>query len=173
MARLMKMTSVYDKRDELGHHLIQASFELGIPVLKDGKRVSAVVLGFPAKATIKEANSESFVVKTLDRKTLWEMQTPQVIKPDLLKKGFELVNSSLPQNLGADISSVCMEAGMYAIRARRKTVTEKTFWMPSTKSSKAIRNSVQHLSIWFTIDQCVGPQNHGQFSRFTGPNVLF
>lgn len=25
-----------------------------------------------------QANSESFVVKTLDRKTLWEMQTPQV-----------------------------------------------------------------------------------------------
>ncbi|XP_065627470.1 2-C-methyl-D-erythritol 4-phosphate cytidylyltransferase, chloroplastic-like [Quercus suber] len=39
-----------------------------------------------------QANSESFVVRTLDRKTLWEMQTPQVIKPELLKKGFELVN---------------------------------------------------------------------------------
>ena len=26
-----------------------------------------------------QANSDSFVVKTLDRKTLWEMQTPQVI----------------------------------------------------------------------------------------------
>nr|ABV02019.1 2-C-methyl-D-erythritol 4-phosphate cytidyltransferase [Nicotiana langsdorffii x Nicotiana sanderae] len=61
-------------------------------VLKDGWVVGAAVLGVPAKATIKEANSESFVVKTLDRKTLWEMQTPQVIKPELLKKGFELVN---------------------------------------------------------------------------------
>lgn len=61
-------------------------------VLKDGKRIGAAVLGVAAKATIKEANNESFVVKTLDRKTLWEMQTPQVIKPDLLKKGFELVN---------------------------------------------------------------------------------
>ncbi|GFP80440.1 2-c-methyl-d-erythritol 4-phosphate cytidylyltransferase chloroplastic [Phtheirospermum japonicum] len=61
-------------------------------VLKDGRRIGAAVLGVPAKATIKEANSESFVVKTLDRKTLWEMQTPQVIEPGLLKKGFELVN---------------------------------------------------------------------------------
>ncbi|KAM7478643.1 hypothetical protein LguiA_026856 [Lonicera macranthoides] len=61
-------------------------------VMKDGLSVGAAVLGVPAKATIKEANSESFVVKTLDRKTLWEMQTPQVIKPELLKKGFELVN---------------------------------------------------------------------------------
>ncbi|XP_073143789.1 2-C-methyl-D-erythritol 4-phosphate cytidylyltransferase, chloroplastic-like isoform X2 [Henckelia pumila] len=61
-------------------------------VLKDGWLVGAAVLGVPAKATIKEANSDGFVVKTLDRKTLWEMQTPQVVKPELLKKGFELVN---------------------------------------------------------------------------------
>nr|QIM59637.1 2-C-methyl-D-erythritol 4-phosphate cytidylyltransferase [Astragalus mongholicus] len=61
-------------------------------VLKDGLLNGAAVLGVPAKATIKEANSESFVVRTLDRKTLWEMQTPQVIKPELLRKGFELVN---------------------------------------------------------------------------------
>ncbi|ERM99786.1 2-C-methyl-D-erythritol 4-phosphate cytidylyltransferase, chloroplastic [Amborella trichopoda] len=62
-------------------------------VLKDGLLNGAAVLGVPVKATIKEANSELFVVKTLDRKTLWEMQTPQVIKPELLRKGFELVHS--------------------------------------------------------------------------------
>ncbi|KAH7835703.1 hypothetical protein Vadar_029014 [Vaccinium darrowii] len=61
-------------------------------VLKDGWLNGAAVLGVPSKATIKEANSESFVVRTLDRKTLWEMQTPQVIKPELLKEGFDLVN---------------------------------------------------------------------------------
>lgn len=60
-------------------------------VLKDGWLHGAAVLGVPVKATIKEANNESFVVKTLDRKTLWEMQTPQVIKPALLKEGFDLV----------------------------------------------------------------------------------
>ncbi|KAG6778389.1 hypothetical protein POTOM_018249 [Populus tomentosa] len=61
-------------------------------VLKDGWINGAAVLGVPVKATIKEADGESFVVRTLDRKTLWEMQTPQVMKPELLKKGFELVN---------------------------------------------------------------------------------
>ncbi|KAL4573544.1 hypothetical protein LXL04_020354 [Taraxacum kok-saghyz] len=45
-------------------------------VLNDGLRVGASVLGVPAKATIKEANSESFVVKTLDRKnTLGNVNT--------------------------------------------------------------------------------------------------
>ncbi|XP_048228179.1 2-C-methyl-D-erythritol 4-phosphate cytidylyltransferase, chloroplastic [Ricinus communis] len=61
-------------------------------VLKDAWVNGAAVLGVPVKATIKEANSDSFVVRTLDRRTLWEMHTPQVIKPELLKKGFELVN---------------------------------------------------------------------------------
>lgn len=32
-----------------------------------------------------------------------------------------------PNATGADIRSVCTEAGMFAIRARRKTVTEKDF----------------------------------------------
>ncbi|KAK3414341.1 hypothetical protein EUGRSUZ_I02806 [Eucalyptus grandis] len=70
----------------------QDSVYSGLQVLKDGWENGAAVLGVPVKATIKEANSESFVVRTLDRKTLWEMQTPQVIKPSLLKRGFELVN---------------------------------------------------------------------------------
>ncbi|KAJ4952239.1 hypothetical protein NE237_029071 [Protea cynaroides] len=61
-------------------------------VLQDGLLHGAAVLGVPVKATIKEANSKSFVVRTLNRKTLWEMQTPQVIKPELLREGFELVN---------------------------------------------------------------------------------
>ncbi|XP_078432703.1 nucleotide-diphospho-sugar transferases superfamily protein [Wolffia australiana] len=60
-------------------------------VLVDGLVNGAAVLGVPVKATIKEAGSDSFVVKTLDRKRLWEMQTPQVIKPNLLREGFELV----------------------------------------------------------------------------------
>ncbi|KMZ60394.1 2-C-methyl-D-erythritol 4-phosphate cytidylyltransferase [Zostera marina] len=61
-------------------------------VFKDAKANGAAVLGVPTKATIKEADCRSFVVKTLDRKTLWEMQTPQVIEPNLLRNGFELVN---------------------------------------------------------------------------------
>ncbi|GFY97267.1 regulatory particle triple-A 1A [Actinidia rufa] len=40
---------------------------------------------------------------------------------------FELLARLCPNSTGADIRSVCTEAGMYAIRARRKTVTEKDF----------------------------------------------
>ena len=38
-----------------------------------------------------------------------------------------ILNRLLCLKSGADIRSVCTEAGMYAIRARRKTVTEKDF----------------------------------------------
>ena len=38
---------------------------------------------------------------------------------------FELPARLCPNTTGADLRSVCIEAGMYAIRARRKTVTEK------------------------------------------------
>jgi 26S proteasome regulatory subunit T1 len=38
---------------------------------------------------------------------------------------FELLGRLTPNSTGADLRSVCTEAGMYAIRARRKAVTEK------------------------------------------------
>lgn len=38
---------------------------------------------------------------------------------------FELVARLAPNATGADIRSVCTEAGMFAIRARRKSITEK------------------------------------------------
>jgi len=40
---------------------------------------------------------------------------------------FELLARLCPNSTGADIRSVCTEAGMYAIRARRKSVMEKDF----------------------------------------------
>ena len=38
---------------------------------------------------------------------------------------YELIARLCPNSTGADIKSVCTEAGMFAIRARRKSVTEK------------------------------------------------
>jgi len=38
---------------------------------------------------------------------------------------FELVARLCPNSTGADIRSVCTEAGMFAIRSRRKSTSEK------------------------------------------------
>lgn len=40
---------------------------------------------------------------------------------------FELIARLCPNTTGADLRSVCTEAGMFAIRARRKSVSEKDF----------------------------------------------
>jgi len=50
---------------------------------------------------------------------------------------FELLARLCPNCTGADIRSVCTEAGMFAIRARRKTVTEKDFLDAINKVIKA------------------------------------
>lgn len=59
--------------------------------LLDGLNVGASVLGVRVKPTIKEVDDDCTVVQTLRRSRLWEVQTPQVVKPQLLKDGFELV----------------------------------------------------------------------------------
>merc|ERR1712176_330399 len=40
---------------------------------------------------------------------------------------FELIARLCPNTTGAELHSVCTEAGMFAIRARRKSVSEKDF----------------------------------------------
>lgn len=57
--------------------------------LADGAAVGAAVLGVPVKPTIKEVNDDGTVARTLERARLWEVQTPQVIRPALLRAGFE------------------------------------------------------------------------------------
>lgn len=60
-------------------------------VLEDARKHGAAVLGVPSKATIKESEDGQFVLRTIPRNRLWEIQTPQVVEPELLNQGFEKV----------------------------------------------------------------------------------
>ena len=60
-------------------------------VFRDAAIHGAAVLGVLTRATIKQAKPDRFVEKTLDRSLLWEMHTPQVIQPAILRRGFALV----------------------------------------------------------------------------------
>ncbi len=53
------------------------------------KKYGAAVVGFPAKDTIKVIE-DGFVKQTIDRKLLWQVQTPQAMKYFLAKKAFEI-----------------------------------------------------------------------------------
>jgi 2-C-methyl-D-erythritol 4-phosphate cytidylyltransferase len=61
-----------------------------LSVLAAAREHKAAALGAPVKQTIKQTDENDFVAKTLDRTFVWEIHTPQVIAPDLLRKGFEI-----------------------------------------------------------------------------------
>lgn len=61
-------------------------------VVTDAKQYGAALLAVQTKATIKqavEASEEALVAATPNRKFLWEAHTPQVIKVEMLRRGFE------------------------------------------------------------------------------------
>mmetsp|Transcript_60313 Transcript_60313/g.166952 ORF Transcript_60313/g.166952 Transcript_60313/m.166952 type:complete len:365 (+) Transcript_60313:63-1157(+) len=62
-------------------------------VIADAQKYGAALLSVPTKATIKQAfegkGGETLVDMTPNRKLLWEAHTPQVIRADLLRQGFE------------------------------------------------------------------------------------
>ncbi len=72
-------------------------------LIREVKRSRAVICGVPVKATIKSVKvskyqgvKEEFIVeKTIDRKKLWEIQTPQVFAKDLLLAAYKRYGESL------------------------------------------------------------------------------
>lgn len=66
--------------------------------LNEAVRSGAAISGVPVKATIKKSigvKGKGLRVKgTVDRKNLWEIQTPQVFKRDLIMKAYNKFGSS-------------------------------------------------------------------------------
>ena len=48
----------------------------------------AIIPALPVKDTIKVISKEGFVLKTLDRDSLWQVQTPQTFKYELIMKAY-------------------------------------------------------------------------------------
>jgi 2-C-methyl-D-erythritol 4-phosphate cytidylyltransferase len=48
----------------------------------------AIIPAIPARDTIKVISKEGFVMKTLERDSLWHIQTPQTFKCDLITKAY-------------------------------------------------------------------------------------
>ncbi|MEW6008978.1 MAG: 2-C-methyl-D-erythritol 4-phosphate cytidylyltransferase [Candidatus Omnitrophota bacterium] len=60
-------------------------------LIKDAFKFKAAIPAVPVKATIKSAkykNNILYVGKTLPRQNLWEVQTPQAFRSDLLKEAY-------------------------------------------------------------------------------------
>jgi len=67
------------------------------------------VAGVPAKDTIKVCNSENIAVDTPDRSTLWQIQTPQTFRKDLIVKAY--AQAKAEGFIGTDDASLAEYSG--------------------------------------------------------------
>lgn len=56
--------------------------------IRSAMRFRAVVFAMPVKETIKVAHPDGTVLRTLERESLWQVQTPQSFQVDLIKKAY-------------------------------------------------------------------------------------
>ena len=64
--------------EDILDHSIETAVEMG-----------GCVAGVPAKDTIKVCNSENIAVATPDRSTLWQIQTPQTFRKELILQAYQ------------------------------------------------------------------------------------
>lgn len=57
-------------------------------VISAGEETGAAVLAVPVKDTVKIVNEDLLVTKTLERKKIWAVQTPQVFRYEIIMDGF-------------------------------------------------------------------------------------
>lgn len=72
--------------------MIEASIVRQVASAAD--RFEAAVLGVKARSTFKMSDGNQNVLKTIERDSLWEIQTPQIIRLSLLKQGFSFANEN-------------------------------------------------------------------------------
>jgi 2-C-methyl-D-erythritol 4-phosphate cytidylyltransferase len=91
-----------------------------LKAIKEAKRCGAAIVGVPVKSTIKvvagrrsQVAGNFMVKKTLDRNELWEIQTPQVFKKELILEAYKKFGDAevtddamLVEKLGAKVSVV-------------------------------------------------------------------
>jgi 2-C-methyl-D-erythritol 4-phosphate cytidylyltransferase len=78
-------------------------------VIKAARSNGGAILGLPAHDTLKRVNSQGKVIHTLDRKDIWQIQTPQGFQADLLRRAF--VEAYSRNFYGTDEASLLEEMG--------------------------------------------------------------
>jgi len=71
---------------------------------KSALEFGGAILAVPAKDTIKKVDSSGIIVETPDRANLWQAQTPQIFKKDLLLKAYKKAKDD--NYLGTDDASL-------------------------------------------------------------------
>jgi 2-C-methyl-D-erythritol 4-phosphate cytidylyltransferase len=84
--------------------------ELIQQVLSETRRWKAVVVALPANETVKEISTENEVVRTVDRRRLWMIQTPQSFEYPLILRAHE--EARREGFLGTDDASLVERLGI-------------------------------------------------------------
>ena len=78
--------------------------------IHSAQRFGAVVLAMPVKETIKIANADGTVLKTLDRESLWQIQTPQTFQAHVIIEAYQKATEN--GFVGTDDASLVERLGM-------------------------------------------------------------
>ncbi|MEW6388571.1 MAG: 2-C-methyl-D-erythritol 4-phosphate cytidylyltransferase [Thermodesulfobacteriota bacterium] len=76
-------------------------------VIQGARRHGGAILGHPAQDTLKRVNSQGEVLETLDRRQVWQIQTPQAFHKALLWRAF--VEAQARNFYGTDEASLVEE----------------------------------------------------------------
>ena len=89
---------------------------------KKAEEYGAAVLGMRVKDTIKKVNAVGQVTETPDRNYLWQIQTPQVFKTELLKKAYRCADDQ--KYFGTDDASLVEWLGepVYVVEGSRDNI---------------------------------------------------
>ena len=77
--------------------------------LETAARHGAAIMGVPVKDTLKAVRADTSIRNTVARESLWQAQTPQVVRTDLLKKAFAKADQD--NFIGTDEASLLEHGG--------------------------------------------------------------
>lgn len=115
-----------ERQDSVRNGLQQVSADTEIVLIHDGVRpfvteeillasiqtaveMGGCVAGVPAKDTIKVCDGENIAIATPDRSTLWQIQTPQTFRKELIVKAYE--TAAKDGFIGTDDASLAEHSG--------------------------------------------------------------
>jgi 2-C-methyl-D-erythritol 4-phosphate cytidylyltransferase len=78
--------------------------------IQGARQFKAVVLAMPVKETIKMVGPDRTVLKTLDRESLWQIQTPQTFQLDIIRQA--LYKATEDGFIGTDDASLVERIGV-------------------------------------------------------------
>jgi 2-C-methyl-D-erythritol 4-phosphate cytidylyltransferase len=129
--RLQKITHIIpggkERQDSVRNGMDALASDTAIVVIHDGvrpfvtremveesirgaERLGAVVLAMPVKDTVKMANPDGIVLKTLDRESLWQIQTPQAFRAEMIREAYR--RSAGDGFVGTDDASLVERLGI-------------------------------------------------------------